>query len=135
MKLSIVTPEAVAYTGEVEGVVLPGSEGELGALPMHARLVTLMAPGEMSYREATATHYMVIGDGFAEITPDSVTIMTDMAAVETEIDEEAEEQAIERARAALKDADHTPEEEAAVVANIARATARIEFKRRRRKNV
>jgi F-type H+-transporting ATPase subunit epsilon len=132
MNLSIVTPESKVFSGTVESVVLPGSEGQLGILPVHARLVTLLQPGEVCYRHENRDHYLVVGEGFAEITQESVTIMTDMAAEEREIDENMEQTAIERARQALAQADHTPEEEAAVRAVIAKSVAKLDLKRRRR---
>ena len=131
MKLSIVTPERQVFSGPVESVVLPGAEGQLGILPMHARLVTLLQPGEVCYRHEAHDHYLVVGEGFVEVTQESVTIMTDMAAEEREIDEDVERAAIERARKALAEADHTPEEEAAVRALIAKSVAKLELKRRR----
>lgn len=131
MKLSIVTPESLVFAGTVDSVVLPGSEGQLGVLPGHASLVTLLQPGELSYRMAGQDHYLVVGDGFIEVTQQKVIVLTDLAAKEREIDEDLEEQALARAKKALADADHTPEEEAAVRANIAKSMAKLAFKRKR----
>jgi len=78
---------------------------------------------------------MVVGDGFVEVTQGEVTVMTDMAAREEDINEEVEVDAIERAKQAISKADTTPEEAAAVHAHIAKNMARIEFKRRRRSRV
>ena len=132
MKLSIVTPESLVFSGAVDSVVLPGSEGQLGVLPKHARLVTLLQPGELAYKHGGAEHYLVVGDGFIEITQENVIVLTDLAAREREIDENLEEQAIARAKKALAEADHTPEEEAAVRAMIAKSVAKLDLKRRRR---
>lgn len=131
MKLSIVTPESLVFAGAVDSVVLPGSEGQLGVLPGHARLVTLLQPGELSYRLGGQDHYLVVGDGFIEVTQEKVIVLTDLAAKEREIDENLEEQALARAKKALAEADHTPEEEAAVRATIAKSTAKLAFKRKR----
>ena len=132
MKLSIVTPESLVFSGAVDSVVLPGSEGQLGILPMHARLVTLLQPGEVCYRLENQDHYLVVGEGFVEVTQEAVTVMTDMAAMERDIDENLEQEAIERARKALADVDHGPEEEAAVKATIAKSLAKLDLKRRRK---
>ena len=132
MKLSIVTPESLVFSGAVDSVVLPGSEGQLGVLPKHANLVTLLQPGELSYKHEGADHFLVVGDGFIEVTQENVIVLTDMAAREREIDENLEEQAIARAKKALAEADHTPEEEAAVRAMIAKSVAKLDLKRRRR---
>jgi F-type H+-transporting ATPase subunit epsilon len=130
MKLSIVTPESLVFAGTVDSVVLPGSEGQLGVLPGHACLVTLLQPGELSYREAGQDHYLVVGDGFIEVSQQKVIVLTDLAAKEREIDESLEEQALARAKKALAEADHTPEEEAAVRATIAKSMAKLAFKRK-----
>ena len=132
MKLSIVTPESLIFSGPVESVVLPGSEGQLGVLPKHAPLVTMLQPGELCYRHENEEKYLVVGEGFVEVTQDAVIILTDMAAREREIDEQLEEQALARAKKALEDADHTPEEEAAVRAIIAKSVAKLQLKRRHR---
>jgi F-type H+-transporting ATPase subunit epsilon len=131
MKLSIVTPESLVFAGTVDSVLIPGSEGQIGVLPKHAPLVTTLQPGEISYRHEKQDHYLVVGEGFVEITQEKVIVLTDMAAHEREIDEKLEEQALERAKKALADADRTPEEEAAVRAAIAKSMAKLQFKRRR----
>ena len=132
MKLTIVTPEATAFSGEVESVVLPGSEGQLGLLPGHACLVATIQPGEVCYRHEGRDHFLVVGDGFVEVTQVSAVVLTDLAAREHDIDEQVEEEAIARARKALAEADHSSEEEAAVLSAIAKSVAKLELKRRRR---
>jgi len=132
MNLSIVTPEREVYSGVVDAVVLPGSEGQMGILPKHAPLVTLLQPGELCYTTNGSDHFLVVGDGFVEVTQEQVTVLTDLAAKSIEIDEEFEQKAIERARQAIANADHGSEELAAVTASLAKSLAKLELKRRRR---
>jgi F-type H+-transporting ATPase subunit epsilon len=77
LKLEIVTPEARVFSDEVDTVVLPGFEGELGVLPMHAPLVTTLQPGELRYTKAGKTTELAVGEGLVEITGQSARILTD----------------------------------------------------------
>jgi F-type H+-transporting ATPase subunit epsilon len=78
LKLEIVTPEAVTYSQDVEMVTLPGIEGEMGIYPMHVPLMTQVVAGEVAVRKEGHDHYLVVGDGFVQITADRVAILTDM---------------------------------------------------------
>ena len=68
LQLDIVTPEKKAFSAPVDHVYLPGADGELGVLPMHAGLVTALKPGELRYLHNGQTTTLAIGSGFAEIT-------------------------------------------------------------------
>lgn len=133
LNLTIVTPESEYYSGPVDSVTLPGSKGQMEALPNHAALVTTLEPGELSYRASGSdNHYIVVGEGFVEINQTGVTVVTDIAASEAEIDLNTEEEAIARAKQALDDAkDLGPEELASVQATLAKSLAKINLKRRR----
>ena len=143
-KLEIVTPEARIFPvksadgtiqlGEVDSVVLPGVEGELGVLPMHAPLVTTLKPGELRYSVGGKTHDLAVGEGLVEITQTSIRVLTDMAIGVEEIDEKAVEEALQRAKHALEHMKHGEQQEevAATMAMIQRATAQLHVKRRRR---
>tara|TARA_B100001750_G_scaffold53033_1_gene40242 strand:- start:797 stop:1054 length:258 start_codon:yes stop_codon:yes gene_type:complete len=79
MKLEIITPESVIYTGDVESVIAPGSEGELGILPHHASLMTALQSGEIKVTaNGQANSYSVSG-GFLEVKDNQVTILADSA--------------------------------------------------------
>ena len=132
IQLEIVTPTESAYSGPVETVTIPGLIGELGVLEQHAPLVTTIKPGELRYMVSGTEHSLAIGDGFVEVTPDKVHVVTDMAAGEADIDEAATEEAIKRAEEAMK-GDHTDEEVALLEATIARSIAKLELKRRRKR--
>src|SRR5438034_9174964 len=87
LKLEIVTPEAKTYSEDVEMVTLPGVEGEMGIYPMHVPLMTQIVPGEIAVRKNNQDFFLAVGEGFVEITGDSVSILTDMAIKAQDIDE------------------------------------------------
>ncbi len=132
LKLEIVTPEGRAYQDDVDMVVLPGSEGELGIYPAHVPLMTQLAPGEVRIFKDGKQTELVVGSGFAEITQTQVSVLTDSAMEDESIDENVAEEAIKRAEAALKDKSLAAEELAEAEAALARSLAQLRFKRRRR---
>jgi F-type H+-transporting ATPase subunit epsilon len=132
LKLEIVTPEGRAYQDDVDMVVLPGSDGELGVYPAHAPLMTQLAPGEVRIFKDGKQTELVVGSGFAEITQTQVSVLTDSALEDVAIDEKITEEAIRRAEASLKDKSLAAEEAAEVEAALARSLAQLRFKRRRK---
>jgi F-type H+-transporting ATPase subunit epsilon len=131
LKLEIVTPEAVVYSEDVEMVVLPGAEGELGIYPMHVPLMTQIVPGEVAVRKGGQESLLAVGEGFVEITPHRVSILTDMAIKADGIDEAAVEEARRRAEA-RRNEKLTGEESALVEAALARTAAQLQVKRHKR---
>jgi F-type H+-transporting ATPase subunit epsilon len=132
IELEIVTPEKRAYAEPVDSVVLPGSEGELGILPNHVPLLTLIKPGELRVVQSGEIHHLAVGEGVAEVTGRRVTVLVDIALKESEIDENKVEEALKRAEEALKSKEHSPEDAAALGATIQRSVAMLGVKRRRR---
>ena len=132
LKLEIVTPEGRAYQDDVDMVVLPGSEGELGIYPAHVPLMTQLVPGELRIFKDGKQTELVVGSGFAEITQTQVSVLTDSALEDESIDENVTEEAIRRAEAALKDKSLASDELAEAEAAMARSLAQLRFKRRRR---
>lgn len=130
--LEIVTPEAKAFSEEVDMVVLPGVEGELGILPLHVPLMTRLLPGEVRILQGGKQTELVVGTGFVEVSQTHVSILTDMAMADTEIDEAAAEEAVKRAEARVRDKDLNSEEVSEIEGAIARSLAQLRFKRRRR---
>ena len=131
LKLEIVTPEGKVFEGEVETVLLPGVEGDMGILPMHETLVTALNAGELQITQNGRTESMAIGEGFAEVTAHRVSVLTDGAVNEKEIDEQAAETAVKRAEELLKSNTLEGEELEATQAALARSLAQIHVKRRR----
>jgi|TARA_B110000263_G_C14953505_1_gene349180 F-type H+-transporting ATPase subunit epsilon len=77
MKLEIITPESIIYSGDVESVIAPGMEGELGILPHHAALMTSLKCGDITVTvDGTNNRYPVSG-GFLEVIDNKVTILAD----------------------------------------------------------
>lgn len=129
LKLEIVTPDGVAYSDQVDMVTLPGIEGEMGVYPNHVPLVTQIVPGEIVARKAGKDYFLVVGEGFAEITGECVAVMTDMAIGGDTIDDARAEEA--RRRAVARMAERMSEAElAAVSASIAHSLAQARMRRR-----
>jgi len=109
LNLDIVTPEKKVVTLQVQEVVLPGSEGSLGVLPGHAPLLTALAVGELMYRTGQTKHYVAVAWGFAEVLPERVTVLAEIAELGDEIDREraaaARDRAMERLQARKEETD------------------------------
>ena len=112
-------------------VVVPGVEGELGILPQHIPLMTMIKPGELRVGSNGQETFMAVGEGFVEVTGDSVTVLTDMAIEEHAIDESAAEAAVKRAQEALRGEHLADEEVASVEAALQKSLAQLHVKRRR----
>jgi len=132
LRLEIVTPETRAYSDDVDMVVIPATEGEIGVLPMHVPLMTQITPGELVVLKGNQTLHLAIGEGFVEVTQERVNVLTDMAIEERQIDEAAAEAAVKRAEDALARQDYGDEESAAVQASLAKSLAQLRVKRRHR---
>jgi F-type H+-transporting ATPase subunit epsilon len=100
--LEIVTPERLAYSDTVDAVNLPGIEGELGVLPHHAPLVSMLGVGELRIRKGGAEESFAIVGGFLQVRPDKVVVMAETADIASEID-------LEKAQAARRDAERVLE--------------------------
>jgi F-type H+-transporting ATPase subunit epsilon len=132
LHLEIVTPESRAYSDDVEMVVLPAVEGEMGVYPMHIPLITQIKPGELVVTKGGQQIALAVGEGFVEVTGEKVSVIVDMALKEADIDEAAAEDAIRRAEARLREEHIGDEESALVQAAIAKSLAQLHVKRRRR---
>ena len=104
--LEIVTPEKLAYSDTVDAVVLPGSEGELGVLPHHAPLVTMLGVGELQIRKDGVIESFAIAGGFLQVRPDKVVVMAEMADMAADIDLEKAAAARVEAEKALEGGFH-----------------------------
>ena len=131
MLLNIVTPERRTFSDSVDQVVLPGSEGEMGVLPGHAALVTTLKPGELRYLKDGQETSLAVGEGVVEVTQTGVSVLTDMAILEADINEALVQEALERAERELLEKIGS-EEVAAVQASIQKSLAQLHLKRRRR---
>ncbi len=132
LKLEIITAERLVFSDDVNTVVAPGIEGELGILPHHAPLITMLKPGELLIRRDGEEIYMSVSGGFLEIRPNKVIILADACERAEEIDIERAEEAKHRAEERLK----TPAPDlnvAQVQAALLRSLARIKVAERKRR--
>jgi F-type H+-transporting ATPase subunit epsilon len=124
IKLDIVTAERIVYSEEVDEVIAPGAEGQLGILPHHAPLMTILQSGELVVKRGNEEDIMAISGGFLEVRPDRVIVLADSAERAEEIDMERAEAA--RKRAEQRMAEKPPDLDAArVEASLRRAIARL----------
>ena len=100
-KVSIITPERSFYEGEATMVEFNTAEGEIGVLPKHIPLTTVIAPGICTITEVEGQKKAAIHAGLAEVLPDKVTLLAEIAEWPEEIDVERAKSAEERARERL----------------------------------
>ena len=131
LQLEIVTPEKLAYQGEVDSVQLPGSEGELGVLPHHAPLVSTLGAGELRLRKGTEDEFFAIVGGFLQVLPDKVVVMAETADMASEIDLERAQEARRKAEQALESGFVEGADLAAARASLQHALLRIRVAERR----
>jgi len=131
MRLEIATAERVVYSEDVEILVAPGLDGQLGILPNHAPLLTALQPGEIRVVREGEESYMAVSGGFLEVMANRVTILADTAERAEEIDTERAEEAIRRAQERIETGVSAMDLQRAL-ASIRRSQARLLAARRRR---
>ena len=125
IKLDIVTAERVVYSGDVDEIVAPGVSGQLGILPHHAPLMTILQAGELVAKNSGRDEIMAISGGFLEVRPDRVIILADAAERAEEIDLARAAAAKQRAEERLRDRKAIGLDQAAAEAALKRALARL----------
>jgi F-type H+-transporting ATPase subunit epsilon len=98
MRLEIITAERLVYADDVEIVVAPGVEGQLGILPYHSPLMTALQPGEIMVRKSGQPSYLAVTGGFMEVLGNRVTILANACEHSDEIDEARAQTAVQRAK-------------------------------------
>ena len=132
MMLEIITAERQVYSDEVDMVVAPGIDGQLGILPRHAPLMTMLKPGELTVRkEGEEDMYIAVSGGFMEVLGNRVSILADACERSDEIDEQRAQQAVQRAQERLANRGDDMELEKAM-SSLRRAQVRVDLVRRRR---
>ena len=131
MRLEIVTAERRVYAEDVDMLVAPGIDGQVGILPNHAPLLTALDPGEIRVDKDGEANYMAVSGGFLEVLGNRVTILADTAERAEEIDIERAEAAVLRAeeRIAARTSDMDLQR---AVFSLRRSQARLLAARRRR---
>lgn len=103
LHFSLVSPEKELFSGEVDQVDIPGTEGDLGVLPNHSPLMAAIRTGAITvYAESSETKYFVQG-GFADVTPDGLTVLAEKAALLSDVTAEYLSSDIDTATAKLAD--------------------------------
>ena len=130
LQLSIVTPDRLVLTEEVDQVNVPGIEGDLGILYDHAPILTTMRPGRFSYEllgeKGKETIYMIISGGYLEVTDNRVIVLAEAVEFLDEIDKERAKASLVKAEEALANADLSDDEFAEAQDRLFRAVARLE---------
>jgi F-type H+-transporting ATPase subunit epsilon len=135
IRLDIVTAERMVYSDDVDMVVAPGAEGQLGVLPHHTPLMTTLLPGELRIKKGAEEVSLAISGGFLEVRPDRVVVLADAAERAEEIDVDRAEEARKRARERLSQQRELGIDGARAEAALRRSLARLrvaETARRRR---
>ncbi len=133
IKFEITTPERVVFSDEVHEIILPTLNGEIGILPHHIPLVSVLVPGEIRIKKGSEIIYMAVSGGFIQVRPDKVVVLADTAEREEEIDERRAEEARQKAKKLLEDKRTDSVEFAAISAKIEKELARLKVARRRRR--
>ncbi|MDA0265344.1 MAG: F0F1 ATP synthase subunit epsilon [Chloroflexi bacterium] len=131
MTLEIITAERQVYSDEVDMVIAPGFDGQLGILPRHAPLMTMLKPGELTVRKDGVDMYVAVSGGFMEVLGNHVSVLADACERSDEIDEERAQQAMQRAQESLANQGSEMELQRAM-ASLQRAQVRVNLVRRRR---
>lgn len=98
MKIEIISAERMVYSDDVDVVVAPGVDGELGIHPHHAPLLTYLQPGELKIIKGSEETFLAVSGGFLEIFDNRVVVLADTAEQIEEIDEARAQEAIDRAK-------------------------------------
>lgn len=132
MRLEIITPERIVYLGEVDSVVVPGPEGELGILPHHTPLFTQIKPGEIKIKKGNQEFFLAVTGGFLDVAPGSkVSILADYAVRSEEVEVARAEEAKKRAEELMK-AKKSKQEFVVAEAELRRALLELKVARRRK---
>ena len=137
IRIDIVTAERLVFSEDADIVLVPGIEGEMGILPHHCPLMTMIRPGEILVRKGTEEFSMAISGGFLEVKPDHITILADAAERADEIDIARAEAAKKRAEERLSSRTTAEVSGALAEAALRRALIRLKVaqKRRQRRTV
>lgn len=133
LNFEITTPERVVFSAAIDEVVLPTPQGEIGILPNHIPLVSLLSAGELRIKKGGETTYMAVSGGFIEVRPDKVVVLADTAEHAEDIDEKRAEEARKRAQELSQEKRADAKEFAALSAKIEKEFARLKVARKKRR--
>lgn len=121
LNFALVSPEREMFQGEVDHVVVPGVEGEFGVSPNHAPVMSVIKPGALKVMNEGQVRRIFVNGGFADVTPDGLTVLAEDAVDLAEIDPAQFEQDLKNAGDDLRDASSDAQREVAT-----RRLARLE---------
>jgi F-type H+-transporting ATPase subunit epsilon len=133
IKLDIVTAERLVYSEEVDEIIAPGVKGELGILPHHASLITMLQPGMLTIKKESEEIDMAVSGGYMEVHSNHVVVLADTAERAEEIDVARAEEARKRAEEARASAPAGAEASLAAEAALKRSLVRLKVAQRRRR--
>ena len=133
IRLDIVSPERIVYSDDVDAVIAPGVEGQLGILPHHAPLITMLQPGELTVRKDNDETYIAIYGGFLEVRPDRVIVLADAAERAEEFDVARAEEAKRRAEQQMVNKKASETDKAQAEAALRRSLVQLKVAERKRK--
>jgi len=131
-RLEIVTAERLVFSEDIDALVAWGVEGQLGILPHHAPLMTMLQPGDLMIRKNKEEEYLAISGGFLEVRPDKVIILADACERVDEIDIARAEEAKKRAQETMRSAPLSVDAGVAEAA-LRRSMARLKAAQKRRR--
>ena len=131
-KLEIVTAERMVFSDDVTALIAWGVEGQLGILPHHAPLMTMLQPGDLLIRKDKEEEILAVSGGFLEVRPDKVIVLADACERVDEIDIARAEEAKRRAQETMKAGPLTADAAVAEAA-LRRSLARLKVAERRRR--
>ncbi|HXV78723.1 MAG TPA: F0F1 ATP synthase subunit epsilon [Candidatus Binatia bacterium] len=126
IRLRVVTPSRLLLDDVVDEVTAPGALGEFGVLPNHIAFLTLLVPGELSYKEGMARRYMAVSGGYAEVLNDVMTVLAPAAEFSGEIDTDRARQARESAEKRMGELNYEDKEFDSAEAALRWANARLQ---------
>jgi len=113
LQFALVSPERELFSGEVDQVVVPGSEGEFGVLPKHAPVMSTIKPGALRILNDGTERRIFVNGGFADVTPEGLTVLAEDAVDLGNVDVAQLEQDLKNASEDLRDANTDAKREAA----------------------
>ena len=131
-KLEIVTAERMVYSDDVTALLAWGLQGQLGILPHHAPLMTMLQPGDLLIRKDKEEEVLAVSGGFLEVRPDKVIVLADACERVDEIDIARAEAAKKRAQETMK-ASPLAADAAVAEASLRRSLARLKVAERMRR--
>jgi F-type H+-transporting ATPase subunit epsilon len=103
LNFALVSPERELFHGDVDQVVVPGSEGEFGVLPNHAPVMSVIKPGALRVIDGGSERRIFVNGGFADVTPDGLTVLAEEAIDLADVDSAEIEQQLKNAQDDLRD--------------------------------